>query len=186
MELVEQYGLPLLRLARSYVSSRAVAEEVVQEALLGVLSGIDGFEARSSLKTWVLRILTNRAKTRGVREARSIPFSALGDLNAPTVDPERLLDGCQRRAGHWARPPRALDAAPEERLLADETRELVDETIATLSAAQRAVITLRDVEGWNAAEVCALLELSEANQRVLLHRARARVRGRLELYLSGV
>lgn len=136
-----------------------------------------GGAARRLLGAWLFRILTNRARTRGVREARSTPFSALGDPNEPTVDPDRFLDGSHPSAGHWATPPLPFAAAPEERLLAGETRELVDETIATLSSAQRAVIPLRDVEGWGAAEVCALLELSEANQRVLLHRARARVRG---------
>jgi len=184
VEVVERYGAPMLRLARSYVSSRAVAEEVVQDAFLGVLTGIDRFEGRSSLKTWLFRILTNCAKTRGVREARSAPFSALGDPDGPTVDPDRFLDASHRSAGHWATPPRRFDAVPEERLLAGETRELVAKTIAALPPTQRAVIVLRDVEGWDAPGVCDLLGLSEANQRVLLHRARARVRGDLEVYLS--
>ena len=113
------------------------------------------------------------------------PFSALGDPNEPTVDPDRFLDGSHPSAGHWATPPLPFAAAPEERLLADETRNLVAETIATLPPAQRAVITLRDVQGWNAVEVCDLLELSEANQRVLLHRARSGVRAALERYLEG-
>lgn len=184
VEVVELYGAPMLRLARSFVSSQAVAEEVVQDAFLGVLTGIDRFEGRSSLKTWLFRILTNCAKTRGVREARSAPFSALGDPDGPTVDPDRFLDSSHRWAGHWATPPGRFDAVPEERLLAGETRKLVAETIAALPPTQRAVIVLRDVEGWDAAEVCDLLTLSEANQRVLLHRARARVRGDLEVYLS--
>lgn len=184
VEVVELYGAAMLRLARSYVSSQAVAEDVVQDAFLGVLTGIDRFEGRSSVKTWLFRILTNCAKTRGVREARSAPFSALGDPDGPTVDPDRFLDASHRWAGHWATPPRRFDAVPEERLLAGETRELVAKTIAALPPTQRAVIVLRDVEGWDAPGVCDLLGLSEANQRVLLHRARARVRGDLEVYLS--
>ena len=184
VEVVDLYGAAMLRLARSYVSSQAVAEEVVQDAFLGALTGIDRFEGRSSLKTWLFRILTNCAKTRGVREARCAPFSALEDPDGPTVDPGRFLDSSHRWAGHWATPPRRFDAVPEERLLAGETRALVARTIAALPPTQRAVILLRDVEGWDAAEVCDLLALSEANQRVLLHRARARVRGELETYLS--
>lgn len=185
VELVERHGAAMLRLARSYVSSGAVAEEVVQEAFVGVLSGIDRFEHRSSLKTWLFRILTNCAKTRGAREARSLPFSSLADPGEPTVDPGSFLDGGHRWAGHWASAPQRFDALPESRLLRSEARALVGETIATLPPVQRAVITLRDVEGWDSSEVCELLEISEGNQRVLLHRARARVRRELELYLSG-
>lgn len=185
VELVERYGASMLRLARAYVSSHAVAEEVVQDAFLGVLSGIDRFEARSSLKTWLFRILTNCAKTRGVRESRSTPFSALAEVGGPSVEPDRFLDSTQRWAGHWASAPVRFDTVPEHRLLAAETRQLVADTIATLPPTQRLVITLRDVEGLDAGEVCELLELSEVNQRVLLHRARSRVRGALEAYLEG-
>lgn len=183
VELVDRHAASMLRVARLYVSSRAVAEEVVQEAFLGVVAGIGRFEGRSSLRTWVFRILTNCAKTRGARESRSVPFSAFVEPGEPTVDPDRFLDGSHRWAGHWASSPARFDTLPEERLLAGETRRLVGDTIATLPPAQRAVITLRDVEGWEAAEVCECLQVSEGNQRVLLHRARARVRERLEQYV---
>jgi RNA polymerase sigma-70 factor (ECF subfamily) len=182
-ELVQRYGPSMLRLARTYVSSRAVAEEVVQDAFLGALSGIDRFEGRSSVKTWLFRILTNRAKTLGAREARSAPFSSLGEADGPTVESERFLDSTHRWAGHWSSAPQRFDAVPHERLLAAETTHLVAATIATLPSTQGTVITLRDVEGWSSEEVCELLSLTEANQRVLLHRARARVRGALEHYL---
>jgi RNA polymerase sigma-70 factor, ECF subfamily len=178
--LVHDYGGAMLRVAQMYVSSRAVAEDVVQEAWLGVLNGIDRFEGRSSLKTWIFRILTNTAKTRGQREARSLPFSSLGGDDSegfePAVGPERFIG-----TGHWGIPPRAW---PEERLLSGETRSVIEAAIELLPPAQRAVITLRDVQGWSADEVRNALELSETNQRVLLHRARAKVRSALERYLE--
>src|SRR5438477_602110 len=146
--LVREYGPAMLRVARMFVSSRAVAEDVVQEAWVGVLNGIGRFEGRSSLKTWIFRILTNTAKTRAVREGRSIPFSSLGTGEGP---PEQAV-GLDRftRAGYWISPP---DSWPEERLLSTETRSVVEHAIAELPAAQRAVISLRDVEGWSAQEV---------------------------------
>ncbi len=159
--------------------SRAVAEEVVQETWLAVLTGVDRFEGRSSLKTWLFRILANKAKTRGQREARIVPFSALavdGDEDQTAVPVERFA-----RGGAWATPPRGV---PEERLLAAETRARIAEAIAALPQNQRAVITLRDVEGLPAEEACNVLGLSETNQRVLLHRARAKVRAALERYLE--
>ena len=177
--LVDKYGPSLLRLAQLYVSSRAVAEEVVQETWLAVLTGIERFEGRSSLKTWLFRILTNKAKTRGQREGRTLPFSSLasdGDENQTAVAVERFA-----RGGAWATPPRGV---PEERLLAGETRARVDQAISALPPNQRAVITLRDVEGLSAEEACNVLGLSETNQRVLLHRARAKVRTALERYLE--
>ena len=177
----------MLRVARIYVSSRTVAEEVIQETWVGVLRGIDRFEGRSSLRTWVFRILVNTAKTRAQREGRVLPFSALQDparVPEPAVEPERFLpEDHARFPGHWAVPPREL---PEERLLASETRERIAQAIDELPATQRAVISLRDVEGWSAEEVRNALDLSEVNQRVLLHRARARVRRALEDYLSPV
>jgi len=185
MRLVEQLGPPMLRVAMLFVSSRAVAEEVVQEAWLGVLTGIERFEGRSSLKTWIFRILTNTAKTRGQREGRSVPFSSLGDASddEPSVDPDLFFsDG--RWAGHWMSAPQRWDAVPEHRLVADETVDVVRRAIAGLPASQQTVISLRDVEGWGAEEVCDVLEISEANQRVLLHRARARVRKALDEYLG--
>ena len=179
MELVERYHGALVRLARSFVPSQAVAEDVAQETWLGVLNGIDRFEGRSSLKTWIFRILVNRAKTRGQRESRSVPFSSLeGAEGGPTVDPDRFAEGA------WSSPPRRWEGEPVDRLLAGEARGVIDAAIAELPPAQRRVITLRDVEGLDAGETSALLELTDGNQRVLLHRARAKVRQALEDYLS--
>ena len=182
-ELTRAYNASLLRVAQIYVSSRPVAEEVVQETWLAVLNGIDRFEGRSSLKTWIFTILTNRAKTRAVRERRTIPFSALqpGRVPEPALEPERFRDPDDPRwPGHWAVPPQAW---PEDRLVAGETREKLAEAIEALPASQRAVISLRDLEGWSAEEVCNALAVSETNQRVLLHRARSKVRKALEEYL---
>ena len=185
MTLVDQYGPSLLRLARTFVRDPAVAEEVVQETWLGVLRGIDRFEGRSSLKTWIYRILVNTAKTRGVRESRSLPFSALGaDDDGPTVDPDRFqgLDG--RHPGHWSSFPASWDTSPEERLVSAEMQEIIRRAIEALPDSQRIVISLRDVEGWSSEEVRNVLDVSETNQRVLLHRARAKVRRALEEYLT--
>jgi RNA polymerase sigma-70 factor (ECF subfamily) len=183
VELMREYGAGMLRVALMYVSSRAVAEEVVQEAWLGVLKGIRTFEGRSSLKTWLFRIVANTAKTRGVRESRSVPFSSLGGDTGdePTVDPDRFLGSGERFPGHWAAPPHAW--RPESRLLSDEALSVIEHEIDRLPPAQRAVITMRDVQGFTSEEVCNALDLSETNQRVLLHRARARVRGALEEYM---
>jgi RNA polymerase sigma-70 factor, ECF subfamily len=167
----------MLRVARSLVGNRTVAEEVVQEAWLGVLRGLDRFEGRSSLKTWIFRILTNIAKTRAQRERRSVPFSELGGDDGPSVDPGRF----DPVFGVWSDPPQRL---PESRLLAGELRVIVEGAIERLPPSQRTVITLRDVEGWSADEVCNALDLSETNQRVLLHRARTGVRKALEEYLE--
>ncbi len=188
-QLVDRYGASLFRVARMFVSSPAVAEEVVQETWLAVLDGIDRFEGRSSLKTWLFRILTNRAKTRGVREARTVPFSALAsaelERDDPAVSPERFLPADHARwPGGWSAPPASWAQSPEQRLLDAEAQSVIRETIERLPAAQRAVISLRDVEGWGSEEVRELLELSEVNQRVLLHRARSRVRAALENYLD--
>jgi RNA polymerase sigma-70 factor (ECF subfamily) len=182
--LMRMYGAGMLRVAQMYVSSRAVAEEVVQEAWLGVLKGIDRFEGRSSLKTWLFRIVVNTAKTRGVREARSLPFSALVDDGGEgTVPADRFLGAGERFPGHWAVPPASWAGIPEERLLSGETMDVVRRAIDSLPPAQRTVLTLRDVEGLSAEEVCNALDLTETNGRVLLHRARAKVRAALEEYL---
>jgi RNA polymerase sigma-70 factor (ECF subfamily) len=189
MEIVDAYGPLMLRMALGHVRTRAVAEEVVQETWLGVLDGLDRFQGRSSLKTWILRILVNRAKTRGAREARCVPFSCLGpvDDEAPAVDPARFIDADHPRwPGHWAVPPQSWARLPEERLLARETREHLRRAIEALPARHREVIVLRDVEGWDSVEVCAALGLSEGNQRVLLHRARSSVRAQLDAYLSSL
>jgi RNA polymerase sigma-70 factor (ECF subfamily) len=177
--LVAELGPSMLRLARLYVSSGAVAEEVVQEAWLGVLRGIGRFEGRSSLKTWIFTILTNTAKTRGIREGRSVPFSSLGD--EPAVDPERFLGEDTRFPGHWAAPPQRWEGPA--RLLARETLGVVERAIAKLPPAQAIVITMRDVEGLDAEDVCNALDITETNQRVLLHRARSAVRRALEEYM---
>jgi RNA polymerase sigma-70 factor (ECF subfamily) len=185
-ELVDRYGPSMLRLAVMYVSSRAVAEEVVQEAWLAVLTGIDGFEERSSLKTWIFRILTNKAITRAEREGRTVPFSSLRDPESdePAVDPDRFVDTGVPGRGPWATPPRALDRIPEERLLAREAQERIVAAIVALPPVQRAVITLRDVDGLTAEETCDVLGLTDGNQRVLLHRARSKVRAEFERYVE--
>ena len=172
----------MVRLARLYVDEQPVAEDVAQEAWISVLRGIDRFEGRSSLRTWIFRILVNTAKTRARRERRTIPFSALGGADEPAVEPERFLPDGDAWAGHWSQPP--APTAPEEELLAGEVRRHLGEAIRSLPPAQRAVIGLRDVEGWSAEEVCELLELTPVHQRVLLHRARSAVRRRLEPYLA--
>jgi RNA polymerase sigma-70 factor (ECF subfamily) len=186
--IVDEWSGALLRVAQIYVSSRAVAEEVVADTWLAVLRGLPQFEGRSMLKTWVFRILTNTAKTRAQREGRTVPFSALRDparVPEAAVDPDRFLDEAHARwPGHWAAPPTRWDTLPEERLLGDETLRLIEAAIEELPPSQRAVITLRDVEGWDADEVCNALEISESNQRVLLHRARAKVRRAIEEYVE--
>lgn len=185
-ELADRYGATMLNVARMHVRDRAVAEEVVQETWLAVLQGIERFEERASFRTWLFKILTNRAKTRGEREGRGVPFSALVATDAAigeeAVDADRFL-GLDHAEWpyHWASPPRAW---PEERLLADETVGVIREAIARLPDSQREVIRLRDVEGWSAAEVVEALGVSDANQRVLLHRARSRVRAAIEAYLD--
>jgi RNA polymerase sigma-70 factor, ECF subfamily len=181
--LIDEHGPAMLRVARMYVSSRAVAEEVVQEAWLGVISGIGRFEGRSSLKTWIFRILSNRAKTRGEREGRSLPFSSLerSDTNGDerTVDADRFGSD-----GAWTSGPSRWSELPENRLVGKETIGVAQAAIDALSETQRTVITLRDIEGWSPEEIRNVLGLSETNQRVLLHRARAKVRLALESYLE--
>jgi RNA polymerase sigma-70 factor (ECF subfamily) len=180
-ELVAEYGRTMLSLARMFVRNRAVAEEVVQEAWLNVLRGIDRFEGRSSLKTWIFRILTNTAKTRAIREGRSVPFSAVLD-DETAVDPDRFqAEGYWR--GYWAAPVSQWDL-PEGRLLAAEELAVIDRAIADLPPLQASVVTMRDVAGFDSTEVCNVLELSESNQRVLLHRGRSRVRQALEEYMK--
>lgn len=186
--LVEAYQGLLIRLAMPYVAHRAMAEDVVQETWLGVLRGLGRFEARSSLKTWICRILVNRARTRAERDGRLIPFSSFtaadGEAGEPAVDPARFYSTGPFE-GHWMSMVQSWDDLPEESLLSDETRERVRTAIEALPANQRTVITLRDIEGWQAPEVCTALEISEANQRVLLHRARGKVRQALERYFEG-
>jgi len=184
-QVVTAYSNALLRLAQDFVRTRSVAEEVVQETWLAVLNGIDRFEGRSSFKTWLFRILVNKAKTRGVREARTVPFSALApEGDEPAVPAERFRGADDEWPGHWASPPRSLDTVPEERLLALEARQQLTSALSTLPESQRIVVTLRDVAGWDADEVCDVLGLSEGNQRVLLHRGRAKLRAAFEQYVE--
>lgn len=177
------------RVALSFVPTASIADEVVQETWLAVIRGLSRFEGRCSLKTWIFRILVNRAQSRGARERRITPMSSLLDADneaGGTVDPERFLPPGSTFDGYWAVSPTRFFELPEERLLARETVELVAEAIAALPTRQRQVIQLRDVEGWEAEEVCESLTLSAANQRVLLHRARAAVRVALESHFSEV
>jgi RNA polymerase sigma-70 factor, ECF subfamily len=189
-ELIDAYNSSLLRVAMIYVPSRAVAEEVVQETWVGVLAGLERFEGRSSLKTWIFSILTNTARTRAVRERRSVPFSALLDAGPgaepPPLEPERFFPPDHARyPDHWALGPTRWET-PEEGLLSGEAREVILQAVDELPPAQRAVITLRDIEGWPAPEVCDALEVTDANQRVLLYRARSKVRAALERYFDAV
>ena len=188
--LIERYHAPMLRLAKVYVAANAVAEEVVQEAWLGVFRGLHQFQEKSSLKTWIFRILTNCAKTRALREGRSIPFSSMLDneiqFNEPAVEAHRFIPADDPQGkGAWATNPPRWDNIPEERLLSQETHACILHAVEALPAGQRAVITLRDIEGCTSDEVCRFLEISEVNQRVLLHRARSKVRRALEKYFSG-
>jgi RNA polymerase sigma-70 factor (ECF subfamily) len=186
-ELIDRHSPAMIRVAMAYVPSRAVAEEVVQETWIGVMRGIDAFEGRSSLKTWIFRILTNIAMRHGARENRSVPFAALAqaeDTGEPSVDPDRFLPADHDLfPGHWAVMP-ARWPTPEEGLLAGETRDAIAAAIDELPKAQRTVIALRDVEGWSSEEVCEALEISAGNQRILLHRARSRVRTAIEEYFD--
>lgn len=178
MQLVEEYTPGMRRLALTFVRTPALADDVVQEAWLGVLKGLDRFEGRSSLKTWIYTIVANIARTRAVREARSIPFSSLAPADADddeaAVDPDRFVGD-----GHWARP-----IEPWRRVVDAEARGVIDAAIARLSPQQAQVIELRDIEGWSSEEVRNVLQISETNQRVLLHRARSKVRAALEEYLD--
>jgi RNA polymerase sigma-70 factor, ECF subfamily len=184
--LVESYHPALVRVAQTFVRDRTAAEEVAQEAWMGVIRGIDRFRGDSSLKTWIFRILTNRAKSYAARTPRAIPFSALPPAdNEPSVDPERFLgEDHPVWPGHWASPPASWDSLPEERLLAGETLDCIKDAIAALPETQQQVVTLRDVEGWGSDEVCDLLQLTETNQRVLLHRGRSKIRTALETYFA--
>lgn len=188
--LVERYHAALVRLARLYVHDAAVAQEVAQDTWLGVLNGIASFVPRASLKTWIFRILINRAKTSAAREGRSIPFSAAFDAQSapdePAVDPGRFQpdDPSSDQPGWWATPPGEWGSSPEELLLAAETRARLMAAIAELAPSQREVITLRDVEGLSSDEVCNILGISDTNQRVLLHRARSKVRQAVERYVT--
>jgi len=185
-ELFERSYPMMKRVARGYVASDAVAEEIVQDTWMAIVTGIERFEGRSALGTWMFSILTNQAKTHGARERRALPFSSItpADVEAPAVDPDRFQRDDQAWPGHWATPPRPWQK-PERRLLSLEAREQLKEALAQLPERQRLIVVLRDIEGLSAEEVCDLLRLSQENQRVLLHRGRSRVRALLEEYLDG-
>ena len=188
--LVDAYGAAMHRLALTFVRSRAVADEVVQEAWLGALRGLDRVEGRSALKTWLLRIVANIARTQAVREARTVPFSSVelareaDSEHEPALPIDRFQGPDEQHPSRWVSFPLPWSTQPDNALLSGETRKLIADTIAGLPDGQRIVISLRDVEGWDSAEVCSVLELSETNQRVLLHRARSKVRAALEGYLT--
>ncbi len=178
--LVRELHGSLVRVAMTFVKSRASAEEIAQDTWGNVLASLDRFEGRSSLRTWIFRICTNRAKTMAGRESRSTPFSELEESRDPPVDPSRF-----NVAGMWVDPPHAWkDDTPESVLERAQSVEEIQRTLAEMPAMQRAVLTLRDVQGLDSVEVCNVLELSESNQRVLLHRARSRVRRALELFYA--
>jgi len=186
MKLVERHQASMLRIARIYVSSHAVAEEVTQDAWLGILQGLAGFEGRSSLRTWMYRILVNIAKTRGFREGRAVPFSSLAaDDDTEAAVPDTWFQGPEAGApNNWSSLPADWTGIPEDRLVGEETLRKIRDAISALPPTQAEVIRLRDVLGWSSEEVRNALDLSETNQRVLLHRARSRVRRSLSEYLE--
>lgn len=185
--LVQEHGPFLMRLVMMHVPSRAVAEEVVQDTWLAVLNGLDRFEGRSSLRTWIASIALNKARTRGTREGRIVPFALLRrryeEGGGPALEPDRFQGRRGERPGWWASPPAEWDE-PQRRLEAAETRDVLLRAIRDLPPRQREVISLRDLSGWDAEEVCNALDLTETNQRVLLHRARSKVRAALEDHLT--
>lgn len=181
-QIVDAWSPGMLRLARCHVSTDASAEEVVQEAWIGVLRGLGSFEGRSRLRTWVLRIVVNIAKTRGQQEHRVTPFSSVTGSDEPTVDPDRFQSAREPHPGGWRVFPPEWPAFPEGAVLSAEINHVVRAALSSLPQAQRVVMELRDIHGYEAAEVCGALNLSDGNQRVLLHRARAAVRQRIESY----
>ena len=182
-ELIARTYPMMKRVARAHVASDAVAEEIVQETWMAIVTGIDRFEGRSALGTWIFSILTNQAKTHSARERRALPFSCVapGDAEESAVDPDRFQRDDDAWPGHWATPPRPWQK-PERRLLSLEAREHLKAALTRLPDRQRTIVGLRDVEGHSAEEVCDLLGLSQENQRVLLHRGRSRLRAALEEY----
>lgn len=187
VELVKQYNGMMVRIAQMYVGDHITAGEVVQEAWLGVLRGLNGFEGRSSLKTWIFTIVSNLAKTRGMRDKRTIPFSFIPnyeeDTDEPAVPAERFRGAGEIGAFGWKAPPAAWESDPVAQTLNGELKTYLDAAVEALPDQQRAVITLRDIQGWTADEVCNALGIAETNQRVLLHRARSKVRRALEQYM---
>lgn len=181
--IVDAWSGGMTRVARTFASTPDSANEVVQDAWLAVIAGLDGFEGRSSLKTWVYRILINTAKRRALTERRTLPMSSLGGDAGPTVDPDRFQQAGEPYPHHWREFP-APWPSPEQAALDDELRSRVSDAVSKLPERQRIVITLRDIEGYDSREVCDLLDITAENQRVLLHRARAAVRASIEDYVT--
>lgn len=186
LSLIDHYQASMLRICRMYISDPAVAEEVVQDTWLSMLQGLRRFEGRSSFKTWLFTILANKARTRAKRERRSISFSDLEDSTLeepePAVDPNRFLPEGYQWAGGWAVKPQPWGSSIEQATLSKELMDYIEAAIQRLPESQRVVISMRDVQGWRSEEVCNVLGLSESNQRVLLHRARSKLRRALEQY----
>ena len=179
-DLVRSLHGALVKVAQAFVGSRGAAEEIVQDTWLAVIAGLDGFEGRATLRTWIGHILVNKAKPRGTRDKRAAPMPVSPEDLEPDVDAGRFGP-----RGYWASPPAAWEKAPEALTLRKEACEHIERELAALPPTQGTVVMLRDLEGWSAEEVCAALEIGEANQRVLLHRGRARLRAALERYHSG-
>jgi RNA polymerase sigma-70 factor, ECF subfamily len=186
-ELVDTYGGSMMRVARMYGLSHAVAEEIVQETWLKILGAIDSFEGRSSLRTWIFVILGNCARRRAERERRFVSFTALEDTREAAVDSDRFFPAQHPRwGGMWTTLVDGWEHVPHDVLASTEARDKITEAVRALPANYATVFTLRDIEGWDGSEVCALLGISAENQRVLLHRARARIRAALEEYFEDV
>jgi RNA polymerase sigma-70 factor (ECF subfamily) len=181
--LIDAWSPGMLRAARAFVADQHAAQDVVQETWVGVLRGIEKFRGESSVRTWVYRIMINQARTRGVRDARIIPAGLPGDDAGPTVSPDRFRGPDESYAGHWRSLPAAWPT-PEDGALTEETRRHLASALDRLPVRQRTVVVLRDVDGYSSDEVCDLLTISAANQRVLLHRGRAALRAAIEEYLE--
>ncbi len=180
--LLERLSSSMLGLARSVLSDREMAEEVVQETWLAAIRGLERFEGRSSLKTWIFSILMNVARTRAKRERRTVPFSSLSEIENPADNLAAAAERFSDDRHAWMSPPRRWRQTPEDRLLSTETITMIRKELQSMPPRQAEVVTLRDIEGWSAEEVCQVLGLTEANQKVLLHRGRTKVRNALERY----
>ena len=181
-DLVDRHHRAMLRLAETFVSDRATAEEVVQETWTAVIDGLEDFEGHSSLKTWMFSILTNLAKKRGQQEARTVTWSSLSEesIDREVTEESDRFD----TEGRWSVPPVPWNTDPEEELMRSDLLERLEDAIEQLPDRQKAVVTLRDIEGWSASEVCDVLDITDGNQRVLLHRGRQKMRETLESYWS--
>jgi RNA polymerase sigma-70 factor, ECF subfamily len=187
-EVVRAWSPMMLQAARAYVSTDASAQDVVQDTWLAMIRGLDNFEGRSSLRTWILAILSNIGRSRGAREARTLPWSSLGpaDDSGPAVDPDRFRGPDDQWPRHWTQlgKPRPWPRSPEDEIMTADIHSQLESGLAELPEQQRTVVALRDVHGLSSDEVCSLLGLSATNQRVLLHRGRSRLRGLLEVHYT--